>query len=96
MSVYEAIDRVKYAYFFKGKEGVYTEIKSLYAEIKPIRNKGISIGMNKKDCFFCSICWSCLWTRIKGKKNLLLRKIRVNGLVMRMASVLKQNKYREK
>ena len=42
MSVYEAIDRVKYAYFFKGKEGVYIEIKSLYAEIKPIRNKGLA------------------------------------------------------
>ena len=42
MSVYEVIDRVKYAYFFKGKDGVYTELKSLYAEIKPIRNKGLT------------------------------------------------------
>ena len=48
MSVYEAIDRVKYAYFFKGEEGVCTEIKSLYAEIKPIRNKGLEIGQKLK------------------------------------------------
>ena len=48
MSVYEVIDRVKYAYFFKGKDGVYTEIKSLYADIKPIRNKGLKIGQKLK------------------------------------------------
>ena len=81
--IYEAIDRLKYAYFFKGKSGVYEELKDytfmtksdLYAVRNVNRNKGLSMV---------------------GKMKFALRKLFVNGLFMRKASVLKQNKYREK
>jgi hypothetical protein len=81
--IYEAIDRLKYAYFFKGKSGVYEELKDytfmsesdLYAVRNVNRNKGLG------------------WY---GKMKFVLRKVFVNGLFMRKASVLKQNKYREK
>ena len=88
--IQETIDRLKYAYFFKGKSGVYEELKDytfklnaytfmtesdLYAVRNVNRNKGLG------------------WY---GKMKSALRNIFVNGLFMRKASVLKQNKYREK
>ena len=79
----ETIDRLKYAYFFKGKSGVYEELKDytfmsesdLYAVRNVNRNKGLNMVVKMKSA---------------------LRKVFVNGLFMRKASVLKQNKYREK
>ena len=85
-SIFEKYYQLKYAFFYKGKSGVYEELKDytfmtksdmdyVYAGRKGNRNKGLKIGQKLKS---------------------VLRKVGVNGLFMRMASVLKQNKYREK
>jgi len=42
------------------------------------------------------LCLSCLWNKTKYRVACVLRKARVNGQIMRMASVLKQTIYRFK
>jgi len=42
------------------------------------------------------LCLSCLWNKTKYRVACVLRKARVNGQKMRMASVLKQTIYRFK
>ena len=42
------------------------------------------------------LCLSCLWNKTKYRVACVLRKARVNGQIMRMASQLKQTIYRFK
>ena len=81
--IQETIDRLKYAYFFKGKSGVYEELKDYTfmtkSDLYAVRNVNWNKGLG--------------WY---GKMKFALRKVFVNGLFMRKASVLKRNKYREK
>jgi len=42
------------------------------------------------------LCLSCLWNKTKYRVACVLRKVFVNGQIMRMASVLKQTIYRFK
>jgi len=58
------------------------EIKSDLRKDKLNRNKGL--------------CIPCLWNKTKYRVACVLRKIGVNGHIMRMASVLKRNIYRKK
>ena len=58
------------------------EIKSNLRKDKPNRNKGL--------------CLSCLWNKTKYRVASGLRKVFVNGHIMRKASVLKQTIYRFK
>ena len=58
------------------------EIKSNLRKTKPNRNKGL--------------CLSCLWNKTKYRVASGLRKVFVNGHIMRKASVLKQTIYRFK
>ena len=60
----------------------FMEIKSTMRKSKPNRDKGL--------------CWPCLWNKTKYRVASGLRKVFVNGQIMRKASVLKQNIYRFK
>ena len=42
------------------------------------------------------LCLPCIWNKTKYRVACVLRKARVNGQIMRMASVLKQTIYRFK
>ena len=60
----------------------FIEIKSNLRKTKSNGGKGL--------------CWPCLWNKTKYRVACVLRKIGVNGHIMRKASVLKQTIYRFK
>ena len=65
------------------------EIKSDLRKSKSNGGKGLGQSWPR-------LCLSCLWNKTKYRVACVLRKARVNGQIMRMASVLKQTIYRFK